>query len=227
MPAVRKIGRRLDVRVPQAAALKLGNDAEAVLQDTEGRSSLGEVIRSLRREKGLSQEDLAKKSHVDRTTIARVECGVFKTLSMAKLEGIAAAAGTDLDTLLHKIEAAENPEGPAMFRGDIGRIEFTLDYPEDGFRILSMVPRQKEFFFGNFEIKPQKTVPSAKLPHPVQVYIHTMEGKTLLTRASREFLLKPGDYVIFPGFGEYELYNPDQLRPARLLFITYPSFLLP
>ena len=190
-------------------------------QKTDGKYSLGEAIHALRKEKGISQEELAKRAGVDRSTIARVESGVFKSLSVEKLEGIAAAIGTDLKSLLIRADAAQEP---ASFRSHLSRIEFALEYPEDGFRIVSHVPKRKEFFFGKIEIEPQRTISSEKLPHPDQIYLHALEGKLLLNQDRKEFFLKPGDCFAFPGFSNYELYNPDPLKRVSALFITYPCF---
>jgi len=110
-------------------------------------------------------------------------------------------------------------------RSDLNRIEFSLDYPEEGFRIVSILPKRREFFFGKVEIKPQRTIISAKLPHPEQIYLHIVEGKVHLNREAKEYLLKPGDCFAFSGFRDYELYNPDLLKTAASLLITYPSFL--
>lgn len=195
---------------------------ESVLQKSDGRGSIGLVIRNLRKERGMSQEELAKKARVDRTTIARVECGIFKTLSVEKLELIAAAISMDLKALLVK---ADSVGESLSYRGHLSQAEFALDYPEEGFRIISHIPKRKEFFFGRIEIQPQKTIPTAKLPHPEQIYLHTLEGKILLTRESKQFLLKPGDCFAFTGLIDYEFYNPDQFKPLSALFITYPSFL--
>ena len=52
---------------------------------TDARTRLGDMIRALRREKGMSQEELARKAQIDRTTIARLECGIIKSLSMERL----------------------------------------------------------------------------------------------------------------------------------------------
>lgn len=196
-------------------------DSTSGINRTDGRISIGEVIRGLRKEKGISQEELAKKARVDRTTIARLECGVFKSLSVNKLEGVARAIGLDVRALLLK---ADSVGESISYRGQLSRIEFALDYPEAGFRIVSMMPKRKEFFFGKIEIQSLKTIASDQLPHPEQIYLHCLEGKILLTRGAKQFLLKPGDCLAFSGFGEYEFYNPDQFKAASSLFITYPSF---
>ena len=206
-----------------------GHEAMAVvmatgqpIQTDDGRGSIGHTIRMLRKEKGISQEELAAKAGVNRTTIARVECGIFHTLSVAKLEAIAIAIGVDLKALLFQAESAVES---IPFRGQLGRIEFSLEFPEVGFRIASFIPKRKEFFFGKIEIQAQKTIASEHLPHPEQIYLHTLEGKVLLSKDHKEYLLKTGDCFIFTGRSSYEFYNPDQLKPASALFITYPSFI--
>ncbi len=195
---------------------------DPLLHKADSRNSLGEVIRALRKERGISQEVLARKAQLDRTTIARLECGIFKSLSVEKLESIALAVGMDLKSLLLKADSiGELPN----YHGHLSRSEFTLDYPEEGFRIVSSTPKRREFFFGKIEIQPQRTIASNKLPHVEQIYLHLLEGKLLLTQRVKEFLLKAGDCFAFGGLGEYDLYNPDQIKPAASLFITYPSFL--
>ena len=233
-----KIGRRLepDLLAEHALERPLGVARLSTIQEdgafqetssssihkSDGSSSIGQAIRMLRKEKGVSQEQLARKAHIDRTTIARVECGIFKSLSTEKLGGIAVAIGIDLKTLLLK---AESMGESVSYRGHMSRIAFALEYPTEGFRIVSLTPKRKEFFFGKIEIQLQRTVPSDKLPHPEQVYLHCLEGKVLLVRESKEFLLRPGDCFAFSGYSDYELYNPDQFKVTSALFITSPSFL--
>ena len=187
------------------------------------RRSVGQVIRSLRKEKGISQEELARGAQVDRTTIVRIECGIFKSISADRLERIAQAIGIDVKTLLLKIEPLSEPLG---FRGHLNQPAFSLEYPEDGFKIISLTPKRKEFFFGRIEIGPQITIASSKLPHPEQIYLHCFDGKLLLTCREKEYLLKQGDCFIFSSSSDYEFYNSDPLKTASSLFITYPSFLL-
>jgi len=198
-----------------------GSGAEHILKSEHNRS-FGDVIKNLRKERGISQEYLAKHAHIDRTTIARVESGKFKTLSMPNLDTIAGVLGIDLKTLILKTETSGES---VSYRGQIDKIEFILDFPESGFRILSLLPKKKEFFFGKIELNAQKTVPSSTLPHPDQIYIHCLEGKMTLLRESREFLLKQGDHIAYSGLSEYEFYNPEPLKLNTCLLITYPSFL--
>jgi len=207
---------------PQVSETDVERDKNPLLHRKDGRNSIGETIRLIRKEKGITQEVLARNARVDRTTVARIECGIFKSISVEKLDGIAAAIGVDLKTLFLK---AGSMGESVSYRGHLSQIEFSLDYPQEGFRIVSHFPKQREFFFGRIVIEPHKTIVSKKLPHPQQIYLHSLEGKLLLTLSQKEFLLKPGDCFAFSGLGDYELYNPDQFKPTSTLFITYPSFL--
>src|SRR3989338_8817312 len=138
---------------------------------------------------------------------------------MERLEGIAQAIGIDVKTLLSKVEPSADQVG---LRGHLNQIAFALEYPEDGFRITSLIPKRREFFFGRIEIQPQKTIASAKLPHAEQIYLHLFDGKLLLTRFAKELLLKAGDCFLFSGGSDYELYNPDPMKSLSALFVTYP-----
>jgi transcriptional regulator with XRE-family HTH domain len=221
---------RQDKDVPKAAghALPAKPDKqdfhveEAAMHVTEKEINIGHAIRKLRKERGISQAELAGKACVNRTTIARIECGIFQSLSIKNLEGIGRALEVDLKTLLGQAESAS---GNLTHRSRISHIEFSLHYPKSGFRIASFLPKRKEFFFGKIEIDPKKNISPHELPHPEQIYVHTLEGKIVLTYDAKEFLLQPGDCLAFSGNRDYEIYNPDQLKPASILFITYPSFL--
>ena len=189
--------------------------------ETHEQTSIGEVIRRLRKEKRISQENLAKSARVARSTIVRIEQGVFKSISMETLNDIAEAFGLDSKVLLLR---AESMGESLTLRGHVSHAAFVLDYPGQGFRILSLIPRKKEFFFGKIEIHPERTIPSHTLPHPDQICLNVIEGEILLTREGKSFRLKAGDYLAFSGPGEYELQNTQLVKPACAFLVTYPSF---
>jgi len=188
---------------------------------TDERSSIGEVIRLLRKEKRISQLALAREARVARSTIVRIERGVFKSISTETLNDIARAFGLDPKVLLLK---AESVGESLTLRGHVSQAAFVLDYPDQGFRILSLIPRKKEFFFGKIEIEPERTIPTHTLPHPEQVCLNVIEGEILLTREGKSFRLKAGDYLAFSGTGEYELQNTQLVKPVCAFLVTHPSF---
>lgn len=207
----------------RAATLPVPSFEACPVEIRDAGFEIGQTLRALRKAKRLTQEEVASKAGMARTTIAKLECGIFKSLSVPRLENIARVLGIDLQALL--VKAHSLGEAIAL-RTQVNKVEFSLEYPEEGFRIVSFVARSEEFFFGKIEIKPQKTAPSAKLPHPPYIYVHVLEGKIVLTRLGAQVVLKPGDCHMFSGTDEYEIYNPDLLKPVQSLFITHPSFLM-
>ena len=63
-------------------------------------STLAKNIRKLRKEKGLSQDDLARKANIPFTTLTKIETGVIKKPSVFTVEQIANALNTSVDHLL-------------------------------------------------------------------------------------------------------------------------------
>ncbi len=61
---------------------------------------LGKMLRSLRKQEGWSQVDLAKKAKVSQAYIAKLETGVKKNPSLATLKRIAKALGVKMGELL-------------------------------------------------------------------------------------------------------------------------------
>ena len=56
-------------------------------------SEIGTVIRQKRKEYGLTQEEMAKKAKLSRTTLSKVENGYFGNISVATLDNILSILG--------------------------------------------------------------------------------------------------------------------------------------
>ena len=62
--------------------------------------SLGEKIQRLRKDKGLSQDELARKANIPYTTLTKIEIGVIKKPSVFAVAKIAEALDIDINDLL-------------------------------------------------------------------------------------------------------------------------------
>ena len=62
-------------------------------------------IRELREEKGITQEELSRKSGVSRATIWALECGENKITTTKTLYNIASALNVDMEALFYAVEA--------------------------------------------------------------------------------------------------------------------------
>ena len=57
-------------------------------------------FRTARKEKGISQEELAEKANINRTTLSKIESGI-RNATLETLMRIASALGMDLKLTLH------------------------------------------------------------------------------------------------------------------------------
>ena len=60
-------------------------------------SEIGTVIRQKRKELKLTQEELAKKAKLSRTTLSKVENGYFGNISVATLDNILSTLGLSIE----------------------------------------------------------------------------------------------------------------------------------
>lgn len=70
--------------------------------DRKQVENLGEKIQRLRKEKELSQDELARKADIPYTTLTKIEIGVIKKPSVFAVAKIAEALGVSLDDLINE-----------------------------------------------------------------------------------------------------------------------------
>jgi len=58
---------------------------------------LGDTIRRIRKERGLSQENLARKAHISRATLSKLENGNIAHISIVTLNDVLNHLGYELD----------------------------------------------------------------------------------------------------------------------------------
>ncbi|MBD3156471.1 helix-turn-helix domain-containing protein [Candidatus Peregrinibacteria bacterium] len=68
--------------------------------DSNQGENLGQKIQKLRKEKGLSQDELARKADIPYTTLTKIEIGVIKKPSVFAVAKIAEALDVSLDQLI-------------------------------------------------------------------------------------------------------------------------------
>ncbi|MFA7277637.1 MAG: helix-turn-helix transcriptional regulator [Candidatus Gracilibacteria bacterium] len=71
--------------------------------DRKQVENLGEKIQRLRKDKGLSQDELARKADIPYTTLTKIEIGVIKKPSVFAVAKIAEALDITLDDLVFPV----------------------------------------------------------------------------------------------------------------------------
>jgi len=118
---------------------------------------IGQVIRSLREEKGWSQEALAHEAGVGTTYVSRIERG-DRQLSTSKLDALAAALGTSATAICAQTEGLPVPAAASGQDGDL-----TLDHTQEAielrkaFRKLSLPSRRLVVDFAQMLAKQAST----------------------------------------------------------------------
>lgn len=79
---------------------------------------IGKTIQESRKEKGLTQEDLARRADVPYTTLTKIESGAIKNPSAKVVSKLAAALGVSLDTLVVP-RIYEGPESVQQIFDDV------------------------------------------------------------------------------------------------------------
>ena len=103
---------------------------------------IGQVIRSLRVEKGWSQETLAHEADMATSHVSRIERG-DRRLSTSKLDALAAALGTSATAICARRDGLPVPDAANTQDGDL-----TLDHTKEAvelrkvFRKLSLPSRR-------------------------------------------------------------------------------------
>ncbi|GEM_PF-1527786 len=184
---------------------------------------VGKAIVSYRLQKlHLSQRDFADRVGISRSALQRIENGDSHEYSIGFLEKILSYLGIGLWDLVGRAFLTQKGY---VLQGSL-KGEFDIRYPEDGLRIVSLIPRREDFFCGFFELGPQRTIPECKLPSANYVLFQGFRGKFVFRLDEKEYLLTEERHLLFkyPAL-PLEIYNPDQIRESICLLFTLPSFL--
>jgi len=176
------------------------------MANTPVSAHLARNLASLRHARGITQESLAKKAGVPRSTVANLESGGGNP-SLAVLVKVAAALGVPIDELLasprakvRKWSAAELPS-TAHGRGVTQRALVPEPVPEE--MLVKM------------EFAPGATM--AGTPHlpGTREYFSCLDGAVTIFVAGDRYDLGAGEVLAFPGNVPHSYRNPNAAAPAR------------
>lgn len=177
-------------------------DAQIARSRSLNLPELGRRVHDLRRQRGLSLEDLKERSGVSRSMISAIERGA-KAATVLVLDRIATA----LDTSLARLLANERPLRVVVLPHD----RQSVAHDPSGWerRILSPVLPGVEFEFMRTTLGP-KVDAGVFLPHAAgsREYVAIEQGALRLTLDGHEYLLKAGDSIYYDGDCLHAFANP-------------------
>ncbi|MGN0067528.1 MAG: helix-turn-helix domain-containing protein [Bacteroides sp.] len=182
---------------------------------------VGEKIKSLREEKGLSREELARQSGIGIEQIERIESDIDLP-SLAPLIKIARVLGVRLGTFLD--EQQEN--GPVVCRKDevMNSIEFSNNAIQSRKHMTyhslsrSKADRHMEPFI--IDVMPTEDTDFVLSTHEGQEFILVMEGTMEITHGRNNYILNEGDSIYYDSIVPHHVHGYKG-QAAKILAVIY------
>ena len=182
---------------------------------------VGEKIKSLREEKGLSREELARQSGIGIEQIERIESDIDLP-SLAPLIKIARVLGVRLGTFLD--EQQEN--GPVVCRKDevMNSIEFSNNAIQSRKHMTyhslsrSKADRHMEPFI--IDVMPTEDTDFVLSTHEGQEFILVMEGTMEITHGRNNYILNEGDSIYYNSIVPHHVHGYKG-QAAKILAVIY------
>jgi transcriptional regulator with XRE-family HTH domain len=143
-------------------------------------------LRELRRERGLTLEDVANRAQIDVSTLSRLESGK-RRLALDHLPRLATALSVTTDELLRPPQT-EDPrvKGSSHTHHDITYWPLTRHGPAGGLHAFKI------------RISARRNKPPAELPvHEGRDWMYVLSGQLRLILGDQDFTVKPGEAVEF------------------------------
>lgn len=182
---------------------------------------IGSAVRRLRQERGQRAVQIAKSAGMDPRTFAAIEAGRIKNPSLGNLASIAHALGISIAQVFLNAESGD--ECGIYFGNQKG--EYTCEFAELGFRLISFTPMIRDFFIGKMVLGGRAEVKFESFASSHQIFFQIMMGNLFLTVGGKGFHAKEGDHLLFNGLLPYSLTN-DSIKECSFLLVTAPSFLV-
>jgi transcriptional regulator with XRE-family HTH domain len=176
---------------------------------------IAERLRGLRAERGWSLDELARRSHVSRATLSRLEnAEVSPTAST--LGKLCAAFGLTISRLMYMVEDEFEPL--------VGRDAQPLwADPASGFRRRSVSPPARNLAGEvlECELAPATRIAYEWPPRPgLEHHLLLLEGALAISVGGRTHELRPGDCLRYQLFGPSVFATPERAGARYLLFIV-------
>lgn len=190
--------------------------SEKKRSDSTGEKSLGELLRRLRREKGLTLHQVAEKAGLSASFLSQLETGQTN-LSVSSLRQIASALDTSIFSLLAEVEKSD----VLVRRGQ--RKTLILPNYNASFQLLSPTTT------GAMEpalvtLAPRTSSSEIPMAHNCEEFSFLINGKVELLLGNERYVLEEGDSVYFSATIPHNYTNVGEEDAVMLTVMTPPNF---
>ncbi len=182
----------------------------------ESQVNIGERLRELRTERGLSIRKLAAYSQLNFNTLSLIENG-RNSPSVSTLQQLAGALQVPITAFFEN----HQPKQRVVFQkaGQRAQAAFTHGWIEDLGRGLTLRGGQPLLLI----LRPGTNSGPGPIVHTGQELVYCLDGKLTYTIEGQDYLLEPGDSLIFEAHLPHSWSNPQAQEAARVLLIICPT----
>ena len=187
----------------------------AITDDTAIDRRIAERLKALRKDRGWSLDELAKRSGVSRATLSRVENAEVSPTA-AVLGKLCAAYGLTMSRLMHMVEDDFAP----IVRRDA---QLIWTDPEIGFRRRSISPPAQALAGEALEceLDPGTRIDYGEPPRPgLEHHLLLIEGRLTVNIDRQRHDLRPGDCLRYQLFGASAFATPPETSARYVLFMV-------
>ena len=191
----------------------------------EALNGIGARLREERVRSGLSQRELARRLGLSASLISQLESGMSKP-SVGTLYSIVTELGVSLDHIIRgeHFDSAQNgrPASPT---------EHPLVHPDErrsidlasGVRweqLTSGTEEEVDFLHAIYEVGGSSTPDESLMRHHGREYGYVMSGTLAIEIGFDEFVLGPGDSIVFDSTRPHRLYNKGDVPVHAIWFVV-------
>ncbi len=186
-------------------------------QDLNGLA-VGERLRQLRRDRGVSLKEVAAGSGMSASFLSLVETGK-SDISLARLLGVLRYYGIGLTELLPE---AEPPNAKVVHPETRPHVNF----PGEGLDVYLLTPDTKRTFAPMIAVIKPYGRPAEFSQHPGQEFFLVLEGEVRFTlHQSEPFTMGAGDSIYYDSERKHMVENARNDSDAVVLFVSCPPTL--
>jgi transcriptional regulator with XRE-family HTH domain len=186
----------------------------AITDDAVLDQRLAQRLRALRSERGWSLDELARRSHVSRATLSRLENAEVSPTT-AVLGRLCAAFGMTLSRLMHMVEGDFVP----LVRREAQPV---WSDPDIGFQRRSISPPAQTLAGEGLEcrLEPGTHITYDEPPRPgLEHHLLLVDGRLDVTVNGQTYDLNPGDCLRYQLFGPSAFTTPADTGAHYILFV--------
>ena len=176
---------------------------------------IGEKIRNLRNQNGLTQEELADRTELTKGFISQLERGLTAP-SVSTLLDIVECLGTNLSDFFHE----ENDLQIVYHKEDYFEKE---DENHNSINWLIATAQSRSLEPILVQIQPGQSMPEDK-PHEGEEFGYVLEGAVYLNYGEEIYTVKKGDSFLFPANKKHKISSACEKVSSILWISSPPSF---